>query len=149
MSQRSPAGDAISAVFVQIMYLNGLLMEKGDEMASVAGQTAARWRVLASIEDEAKTVAQMARDLGLARQSVQRIVDSLADAQLVSFIENPKDQRADLVVLKAAGKKALKAIQTRQIQWADQLGKKIGPKVLKEIQSSLDILLQGLKSVEP
>ena len=46
-------------------------------LAEPAGQTSARWRVLATVEDGPSTVAQVARSWGLARQSVQRVADVL------------------------------------------------------------------------
>jgi len=42
--------------------------------------------------------AQIARKMGLARQSVQRIVDILAEEQVVEFAENPYHQRAKLLM---------------------------------------------------
>ncbi len=53
----------------------GLLTAAGDVLARPAGQTSARWQVLAAVEDAPATVADVARALGLARQSVQREAD--------------------------------------------------------------------------
>ena len=49
----------------------------GEEIAKPAGQTLARWLALEEVADGPATVAQMARALGLARQSVQRVTDLL------------------------------------------------------------------------
>jgi hypothetical protein len=72
---RTAAGDAFSALVVQIFRLNGLLLSAGDALAEPAGQTSARWRVLAAVEDKPRSVAQIARAWGLARQSVQGVAD--------------------------------------------------------------------------
>jgi DNA-binding MarR family transcriptional regulator len=74
---------------VQVFRLNGLLAEVGDALARPAGQSSARWQVLASIEEAPAPVAQIARVLGLARQSVQRVADLLAEEGLASYEDNP------------------------------------------------------------
>ncbi|WP_413288595.1 MarR family winged helix-turn-helix transcriptional regulator [Bdellovibrio sp. HCB337] len=145
MSRRTPAGDAFSLVAVKIMYLNGILMEAGDNMASTADQSSARWRVLAAAEMKLMTVAEVARALGLARQSVQRIADSLSEEGLISYKDNPTDKRAMHVALTAAGRKALSAIQAKQRKWADEIGDKMGVRSLKEIDVLLRELIQALK----
>src|SRR5215831_1072257 len=91
---RSPAGDALSALAVRVLRLSGLLNAAGDALARPAGQTAARWQVLAAAENAPVTVAQIARMLNLARQSVQRLADVLADEGLVAYDDNPDHLRA-------------------------------------------------------
>jgi DNA-binding MarR family transcriptional regulator len=145
MSKRTKDADVFSTIVVQILYLNGIIMEHGDQIASVAGQTSARWRVLAAVEEQNKTVAQIARDLRLTRQSVQRVVDSLAEVKLVAFVKNPADQRADLVVLEKTGRKALLVIQDEQVKWANAMANKIGAKSLNEINMSLGALLEKIQ----
>ncbi len=68
-----------AALVIRVFQLNGRLGAAGDALAKPAGQTTARWQVLAAIEDTPRTVADIARALGLARQSVQRVADLLAD----------------------------------------------------------------------
>src|SRR6187200_2405200 len=74
---RTPAGDAFSGLVIRVFRLAGTLADEGDALARPAGQTTARWQVLAAIEDEPRSVADIARALGLARQSVQRVADAL------------------------------------------------------------------------
>jgi DNA-binding MarR family transcriptional regulator len=144
MSKRTPQGEAFSKVLVDLMYLNGLIMAKGDEMAAIAKQSSARWRVLAAIEENPKTVAQIARDLGQARQSVQRIADSLAEEKAISYISNPGDQRSDLVELKEKGRQSLIQIQSEQIKWANKMGEKMGAKSIQSLKEELERLSQAL-----
>lgn len=145
MSRRTPAGDAFSLVAVKIMYLNGILLESGDRIASAAGQTSARWRVLAAAEMKLMTVAEIARALGLARQSVQRLADSLTEEGLTTYKDNPSDKRAMNLALTAAGRKALTTIQAEQRKWADEVGGKMSVKSLKEIDSTLRELIAALE----
>src|SRR5215204_6924134 len=97
--QRTPAGDAFSGVVVRLIRLQGFLAEAGDELARPAGQTSARWQVLAAIEAEPATVADIARTLTLARQSVQRVADVLAEQDIVEYLDNPRHRRARLVAM--------------------------------------------------
>ncbi|SMC19576.1 DNA-binding transcriptional regulator, MarR family [Andreprevotia lacus DSM 23236] len=122
---RTPAADALSWLMVQIFQLNGALTAAGDALAKPAGQSTARWQVLACVERAPMPVAQIARTLGLARQSVQRVADLLADEQLCRYADNPQHQRAKLLVLEAAGSSALAAIQAAQRSWANALGEQL------------------------
>jgi DNA-binding MarR family transcriptional regulator len=63
-------------------------------------------------------VAHIARNMGLTRQSVQRVADLLAEKGLVHFEANPHHQRAKLVVLTAKGNAAVRAAEQRQRPWA-------------------------------
>jgi DNA-binding MarR family transcriptional regulator len=61
----------------------------GDAVARPVGQTSARWRVLAAVEEAPATVSQIARAWGLARQSVQRVADALVGEGWAAYEENP------------------------------------------------------------
>ena len=134
---RTKAGDAVSLVAILVLRLAGHLTAAGDAMAKPAGQTSARWQVLATIEDEPATVASIARALGLARQSVQRVADLLARDGLASYAENESDRRAMLLHLTARGRSALRTIQASQRQWANELGAELGEKELRAAAATL------------
>ena len=84
---RTSAGAALSRLVVQVFRLDGALTAAGDALARPTGQTTARWRVLAAVEQQPLTVAQIARAWSLARQSVQRIADALEQDGLVAYAE--------------------------------------------------------------
>ena len=69
----------------------------GDAMGEPSGQTSARWRVLAAIDEEPLSVAQIARAWWLTRQSVQRVADVLVEDGLATYEDNPHHRRAKLV----------------------------------------------------
>jgi DNA-binding MarR family transcriptional regulator len=142
---RTTAGEAWSRFVVQVFRLDGALTASGDALARPAGQTTARWRVLASIEHEPMTVAQIARAWSLARQSVQRVADALAREGLVTLEDNPAHRRARLLRLTPHGSRALARIQAAQTAWANDFGERIGRAdllaandVLKRVLSELD-----------
>ncbi|MBB4194799.1 DNA-binding MarR family transcriptional regulator [Rhizobium aethiopicum] len=91
-------------------------------MAKPAGQTSARWQVLAAARRGDLSVAQIARALGLARQGVQRIADVLEGEGLIAYADNPQHQRAKLVLLTEKGAARLGTIEMAQAGWANGLG---------------------------
>lgn len=148
-ASRTPAGDAFSALVVQVLRLGGLLAEAGDALAEPAGQTSARWQVLAAVEDAPATVAGIARSLGLARQSVQRVADLLARDGLAAYEDNPDHRRAKLLRLTPTGRSALRTIQVAQRSWADALGAMIGEADLRQASVVLDRALRAVMSRRP
>ncbi|MBB2670500.1 UNVERIFIED_ORG: DNA-binding MarR family transcriptional regulator [Rhizobium esperanzae] len=115
-------GDAFSAFAITALRLAGHLIAAGDRLAKPAGQTSARWQVLAAARRGDMSVAQIARALGLARQGVQRLADVLAGEGLIAYADNPEHQRAKLVRLTDEGAERLEVIEVAQAGWADGLG---------------------------
>jgi DNA-binding MarR family transcriptional regulator len=142
--RRTPAGDALSVVVIQVFQLNGLLTAIGDGLAKPAGQTTARWQVLAAAERAPMTVAGIARALRLARQSVQRVADLLVAEGLASFDNNPAHRRAKLLSLTPSGLAALRTIQAAQRVWADEVGAAVGEANLRAASDVLDRLMGTL-----
>jgi len=105
IDRKSPFDHPANALALEIFRLNGALIKFGDALVKKLGLTSARWQVLGSIAHGAGrfSVARLADNMGLARQSVQRIVDELAQAGLVGFAPNPAHKRAKLVVMTPLG----------------------------------------------
>ena len=143
---RTPAGDAFSDLVIRVIRLSGMLTAVGDELARPAGQTSARWLVLAAVEERPATVAQVARILGLARQSVQRVADLLVQDGLADYVDNPEHRRAKLLRLTPRGLRTLRTIQEAQREWADELGARMGETGLRRAAKVLDRLLVILMS---
>jgi DNA-binding MarR family transcriptional regulator len=142
--RRTAAGDAVSLLAVQVLKLAGMLIDAGDALAAPSGQTSARWRVLAAIEEEPATVAAIARALGQARQSVQRVADLLAADGLTTYDDNPDHRRAMLLRLTTRGRSTLRAIQAAQRGWADELGGAVGERELRAASVTLSRLTEAL-----
>ena len=146
---RTPAGDAFSLLVIRIFQLNGRLGAAGDALAKPAGQSTARWQVLASVQGQPRTVADIARALELARQSVQRTADLLADEGLAVYEDNPGHRRAKLLRLTPAGETTLAAIQAEQRVWADRRGAKVGKADLERAAAILDRVSTALGARRP
>lgn len=115
-------GDAFSTFAITALRLAGHLTAAGDQLAKPAGQSSARWQVLAAARRGDMSVAQIARVLGVARQGVQRLADVLEGEGLIAYADNPQHQRAKLVRLTAEGANRLGIIEIAQAGWADGLG---------------------------
>ncbi len=91
-------------LIADVYELAGLSRRTSEEMARSVGQTAARWHVLSVVSDGPRTVPAAARRLGLAPQSVQRVVGDLVDAGLLAAVDNPDHARSPLMRLTERGR---------------------------------------------
>ncbi|HET9955550.1 MAG TPA: MarR family winged helix-turn-helix transcriptional regulator [Polyangiaceae bacterium] len=130
MSNLGPVGSAFSELVVEVFRLNGLALAAGDVLAAPAGLTSARWQVLGVIDHAPATVASIARTMGLTRQSVRQTTEALVTEGYASSQENPEHQRARLIEITAAGRKALRAVERRHALWAERIGARIGASTL-------------------
>lgn len=146
---RTSAGEAFTDLVVQILRLSGDLLAAGDALAAPAGQTSARWRVMAAVEERPLTVAQIARLWGLARQSVQRIADLLVQDGLAVYQKNPSHRRAQLLALTPKGLSALCMIQSAQRVWANRLGAEIGEMDLRTASAVLSRMQRAVIEQRP
>ena len=142
---RTPAGDAFTALLAQVIGLTRRFTTVGEALAKPAGQTLARWLVLEAIQDQPATVAQIARTMYLARQSVQRLADVLVRDGLAVYESNPAHRRAKLLRLTPRGRDALRTIQVAQRAWADALGAALGEEDLRRASVILDRVLQAVR----
>jgi DNA-binding MarR family transcriptional regulator len=133
-----------SELIVLVFRLNGMLTAAGDALAAPAGQTSARWRVLAAVEETPLTVAQIARAWSLARQSVQRVADVLERDGLVVYEPNPAHRRASLLRLTDDGRAALARIQAAQAEWAGAVGARVGARDLAAASRLLERVIAAL-----
>lgn len=108
--------------------LAGLSRRTSDDMARGCGQSVARWHVLSALSEEPLTCSAVARRLGLARQSVQRVVDALAGDGLLGPLANETDRRSPLLCLTNEGQRtartlfaASEAARRRQLEAAHVL----------------------------
>jgi len=119
------SGWAFSELLVEVFRVNGLLLAAGDELARPAGLTSARWQVLGVVDHGPATVAQVARTMGLTRQSVQQTTEALVRDGLVELVANPAHRRARLMTLTPAGRTALREVEVRQAGWANAIAERL------------------------
>src|SRR5918999_5456821 len=105
-SNRTPDGEAATEVILLTFRANGLLLRSGDVLAAEEELTSARWQVLGAIAlaQGPLTVPQIARRMGLTRQSVHATVERLARDGAVELIPNDDHRRSRLVRLTESGR---------------------------------------------
>ena len=145
--KRTPAGAAVSELIVAIFRLNGRLLVSGDRLVANVGLTSARWQVLGAIaySPTPEPVARLARNMGLNRQGVQRIVGELTAEGFVELKDNPHHRSAKLVVMTAKGLKAFDAAMRLQTPWVNMLGEGFDPKSIEKAGRVLEELRQRLE----
>ncbi|MGD0635079.1 MAG: helix-turn-helix domain-containing protein [Beijerinckiaceae bacterium] len=138
--------DAITNLILETFRLNGRLLAAGDTIVSDIGLTSARWQVLGAIglSPAPLPVAHIARNMGLTRQAVQRLVNEMERGGLVRFAANPHHQRAKLVLLTAQGKAAYDTAMTRQEPWARSLAEGIGTQRIEAATATLRTIRRRL-----
>jgi DNA-binding MarR family transcriptional regulator len=148
-SHRTPAGEAATRVILSTFRANGLLLGAGDLLGADEGLTSARWQVLGAISlaDRPLTVPQIARRMGLTRQSVQRTADLLEMEGLVGYAGNPSHRRAKLVRLTPLGATVLDGISRRQVDWANRIARGM-PTGEQAITDALEVLRQVRAQLE-
>ena len=135
----TPEGASLTDLILEVFKLNGRLLSAGDQLVASLGLTSARWQVLGAIalSGAPQPVANIARNMGLTRQAVQRVVNELEAEGFVRFAPNPHHRRAKLVVLSKSGTKAFQAAAIRQAPWANQLARRISA---RDIRTALGVV---------
>jgi DNA-binding MarR family transcriptional regulator len=76
---------------------------------------------MGAIEDEAHTIPQIARRMGITRQGVQRVADELVREDLADLTDNPDHRRSPLLTLTAGGRRTLAQINRSQAAWSSEV----------------------------
>jgi len=130
---RGEAAAMIPLIVADVYQLAGQLRRNADAIAGSIGQTQARWQVLSAASAEPKTVPQIARRLGIARQNVQRVADLLIDEGLAALSPNPDHKTSPFLVLTDSGRAAFAQLMSH------------GRSYYHELASELDIDLAALR----
>jgi len=128
--------------------LNGQLLALAEELARPVGLTAAWWQVLGAALGEPQSVSDIARAMGLTRQSVQRIADLLVARGLAAYADNPAHRRAKLVTPTPAGRDAVAAINPAHAAAAKALVAELGADRLAEVLAGMHELSAALDRID-
>lgn len=143
--QLTSRGLAVSELAIEVFRANGALIAAGDTLARPAGLTSARWQVLGVIDHAPATVADIARTMGLRRQSVQQTADALTADGLAAFADNPRHRRARLLEPTAHGRSALAEVERAHAEWADALAAALPPSQIETATAALRALTAALE----
>jgi DNA-binding MarR family transcriptional regulator len=142
------AAVAFTDLVLTVFRLNSELVAAGDRMTKDLRLSSARWQILGQIAhgNETLTVSQIARNMGLQRQTVQPQVDALAKDGLLEFADNPNHRRAKLIRMTATGRRSYREALRRQVGWSNQTARGISAKTLTQTNETMRILLERLQA---
>jgi DNA-binding MarR family transcriptional regulator len=130
-----------------VFKLNGQLLGLAESMARPVGLTAAWWQVLGAVLPRPLSVSGIAREMGITRQSVQRIADLLVDRGLAAYEDNPAHLRAKLLTPTTAGREAVSRIGPAHALTAHALTQALGQDAFAQILAGLQQLSAAVEVV--
>jgi DNA-binding MarR family transcriptional regulator len=147
-STRTSTGEAATKLILSTFRANGLLLDAGDRLSADEGLTSARWQVLGAIAlaERPLTVPQIARRMGLTRQSVHATVNRLVREGFLELAPNADHRRSPLVGLTTSGRAKYEAIDARQTAWVNRLARGLGRSELETAQRVLVELCRRLEA---
>jgi DNA-binding MarR family transcriptional regulator len=136
--------EIVSATVKTVFRLNGQFLTLAETLAAPAGLTAAWWQVLGAVLDQPRSVADVARTVGVTRQSVQRVADLLVDRGLAEYQPNPAHRRAKLLCATDEGHAAVRRIAPGHAAFSAKLVEVIGHDKLGQLHDALAQLSDAL-----
>jgi DNA-binding MarR family transcriptional regulator len=143
------AGELLTDLVLITFRLNARLLEVAQELAVAGRLTAAWWQVLGGVLDQPRSVAEIGRRMGMARQGVQRVADLLVDRGLAEYRSNPAHRRAKLLACTEAGYWAIRRISLVQQPFADRVGGAVGADRLRTALVTMQSLVAVLEADRP
>jgi DNA-binding MarR family transcriptional regulator len=92
-----------------------------------------------------RTVPHIARRMGMARQSVQRIADLLAEARLARFEPNPDHRRSPLLRTTEEGSRLRDRLERQIRGWEQTVEELVEPEDLETALVVLRAIRSGLE----
>jgi len=141
----SVAGKKLTKVIDEVFRLNGAILKTGDHLTSDIGLTSSRWQILVSLKNGPMTVAEIAREMGLSRQNVQRIANRLKQDLFIEAQDNPAHLRSNLYTLTALGQSSVDRISEKQSKWANAMAKNMKDAELEQLSLLLNEYRQKIE----
>lgn len=145
----TPEQEAMSGVAKAIFRINGQLVAVAEQLARPAGLTAAWWQVLGVVLSAPLPVVEIARTVGVTRQSVQRVADLLVDRGLAEYLPNAAHRRAKLLAPTSEGRAAVRRIGPSHAALAARLADEVGVEQLQRLLDDLIRLSKALDILDP
>ncbi|MEV6563155.1 MarR family winged helix-turn-helix transcriptional regulator [Streptomyces kronopolitis] len=105
--------DETALLIADVFEAAGALRRLGERTAGAEGLTQARWQLMSVVSEDALTVPQAARRLGVSRQNIQRVANDLVSFELAAYASNPDHRGSPLLALTPRGAKALARVTDR------------------------------------
>jgi DNA-binding MarR family transcriptional regulator len=132
----------VDRLVADVLECAGALRRYGDALTRPLGQTEVRWAVMSVLSGGDRTVPQVARRLGVTRQSVQRVANLLAAEGLIESFANPDNARSPLFRLSERGEDLLAAIRRAADPWLRRVGEELSLEDLRRARAALAVLMR-------
>lgn len=143
----SETQERLSAMALTAFALNGLFLSVAEQLASPVGLTATRWQVLGAVLKEPLTQAEIARRMGITRQSVRRTSLQLVEDGMLHFTSNPSNRKAMLLQPTEKGYSSVNKIKPQHAAFAKQLEERLGKDQMPKILDAMAKLRHTLETI--
>src|SRR5215216_3672049 len=144
----SEAGALLADVILTTFRLNARLLDAAQLLGANGGLTASWWQVLGGVLDQPRSVAGIARRMGMTRQGVQRVADLLVAHGLAEYRPNPDHRRAKLLACTEAGYWAIRRVAVAQHPWVNRIGSQVGAEQLRNALATMRHLVGVLEAAQ-
>ena len=138
-----PLVNELPLLVAELFEAAGAVRRHGERLAREIGQTQARWQLLSVISDGEWTVPHAARRLGVTRQAVQRVADTLAADGLLIAELNPNHRRSPVLRPTTDGRRVLAAITADATRWHELVAPELNPDELAATRRVLRTLISA------
>lgn len=146
--EKTEAARLLTEIVLLTFRLEGGFLAAADKISGPAGLTAARWKVLGAVLREKRSVAEIGRVMGLARQSVQRLADILVSEGLAAYEDNPAHKSAKLLAPTKEGYARIARLADRQTGWANRVSDGLDPAGLAATRDMLARLITHVEATD-
>ncbi|PSB15241.1 MarR family transcriptional regulator [filamentous cyanobacterium CCP1] len=137
---RTPAGQAIEDLIIEIVATFFLLRAEGMRIGVVSSSGEGYWSVLRLLKvNGAQTVPQIARYRYVPRQSVQKLANEMLKDGVIEFVNNPAHRRSKLMRLTPKGETVFAELSDRIALLSETLA---AQKNVDQLQDAVDIVKQ-------
>ncbi|MGH1503198.1 MAG: MarR family winged helix-turn-helix transcriptional regulator [Acidimicrobiales bacterium] len=145
MNDNEPEREILTELVLRTFRLNGLFLQKAEELTKPAGLTAAWWQVLGAVLPGPATVSEIGRTMGLSRQAVQRVANLLVEHGMCELRPNPAHARAKLLAPTAEGWQAIARLRPGTVAWAQQIEDEVGTAELTRAVELMQRLIEVME----
>jgi len=137
-----------SLVALESFVMSAAFRRHGDFLAAPLGQTQARWQVMRLAASDIYSVPQIARRLGVSRQSVQRLADVLIEEGLAQTADNPDHSASPLLVLTPEGRGVLQNLAIVASEYKELVAKSCGEIDLAQVLRDFKAINAALARID-
>ncbi|HEV8339878.1 MAG TPA: MarR family transcriptional regulator [bacterium] len=145
-TKRTPKAEALTELILEAFRFRGELERHGRRIVEPFGQTPTGWLVLGAVDEEPRTVSQIARRMGVTRQGVQRVAHALVKNRHAAFADNPDHRRSPILTLTPRGRQVLARIDAVQAIWSNRLAEPLPLQDLANAVQTIRRVTDRLKS---